>query len=51
VSDPWTPPAEVDDFGMASTNKDGWLSADAHAFYFASVRGSDTLRAVYVSTR
>jgi hypothetical protein len=47
----WTAPTLVTAFGMASTNKDGWLSHDERAFYFASIRDGDSLRAVYVSTR
>jgi hypothetical protein len=48
---PWPAPALVTDFGMGSTNKDGWLSDDQRTFYFASIRDGATLRAVYVSTR
>jgi hypothetical protein len=47
----WSTPSLVTDFGMAPTNKDGWLSDDEHTFYFASIRDGDMLRAVYMSTR
>jgi hypothetical protein len=47
----WAAPTMITDFGSASTNKDLWMSTDQRTAYFASIRGSDTLRAVYMSTR
>ena len=48
---PFTTPTLVTDFGTATDNEDPWESADQKTFVFATIRGTDTHKAVYLSTR
>ena len=51
LDSPWHTPTEVDTFGAATDNEDGWLSPDTRTFAFASVRDGATTKDVYMSTR
>jgi hypothetical protein len=51
ATDPFGAPALVSDFGTATDNEDLWVSTDQRLAVFASVRGTDTKKALYQSTR
>lgn len=51
VASPFTTPATYEQFGTATDDEDPWMSIDQRTFYFASVRGGSTTKAVYTSAR